>query len=102
MAATGRNGKTPEQGTNWTFTLPGETLGNLIVPPNPKTPNCTSNGASSLMSPGVWGLSSYHPGGANVLFCDGSVKFLKDSTSRNTLWALGSRAQGEVISADSY
>jgi prepilin-type N-terminal cleavage/methylation domain-containing protein/prepilin-type processing-associated H-X9-DG protein len=102
MQATGRNGKTPEQGANWTFTLPGETLGNLIAPPNPATPNCTSNAASSLMSPGVWGLSSYHPGGANILMCDGSVKFLKNSTNRNTLWALGSRAQGEVISADSY
>jgi prepilin-type processing-associated H-X9-DG protein len=102
MAATGRNGKTPEQGANWTFTLPGESIGNLIVPPNPPTPNCTSNAASSLMSPGVWGLSSYHPGGANILMCDGSVKFLKDSTNRITLWALGSRAQGEIISADSY
>jgi prepilin-type processing-associated H-X9-DG protein len=54
------------------------------------------------MSPGVWGLSSYHSGGANILMCDGSVRFLKDSTSRNTLWALGSRAQGEVIDASSY
>jgi hypothetical protein len=34
--------------------------------------------------------------------CDGSVKFLKDSTNLQTIWALGSRAQGEVISADSY
>jgi prepilin-type processing-associated H-X9-DG protein len=45
---------------------------------------------------------SYHPGGANFTFCDGSVKFLKDSTNLMTIWALGSRAQGEVISADSY
>jgi hypothetical protein len=33
---------------------------------------------------------------------DGSVKFLKDSTSLQAMWALGSRAGGEVISADSY
>jgi prepilin-type processing-associated H-X9-DG protein len=102
MAATARNGKTPEQGTNWTFTLPGESLGNLILPPNPQTVNCTSNAASSLMSPGVWGLSSYHPGGANVLMSDGSARFLKNSTNMNTIWAIGSRAQGEIISADSY
>jgi prepilin-type processing-associated H-X9-DG protein len=54
------------------------------------------------MSPGVWGLSSFHPGGASALFGDGSVRFLKDSTNRNTLWAIGSRAQGEIVSADSY
>ena len=50
----------------------------------------------------MWNLSSYHPGGCNVLFGDGSVKFLKDTVSLPTMWALGSRAQGEVLSADSY
>jgi hypothetical protein len=34
--------------------------------------------------------------------CDGSVRFLKDSISNQTLWALGSIAQGEIVSADSY
>jgi hypothetical protein len=34
--------------------------------------------------------------------CDGSVKFLKDSTSQPIIWALGSRAYGEVVSADAY
>jgi hypothetical protein len=34
--------------------------------------------------------------------CDGSVRFLKDSISYQTLWALGSIAQGEIISSDSY
>jgi prepilin-type processing-associated H-X9-DG protein len=50
----------------------------------------------------MWTLSSFHPGGCNVLMCDGSVKFLKDSTNLQTIWALGSRAQGEVLSADAY
>jgi hypothetical protein len=30
------------------------------------------------------------------------VRFLKNSTNLTTIWALGSRAQGEVISADAY
>ena len=102
VAATARNGKTPECGTDWALCLPGLTLGNLVMPPNPKYPYCSGNAGASLMSPGVWGLSSYHPGGANVLICDGSVRFLKDSTNQTTVWALGSRAQGEVISSDSY
>ncbi|MFM7129238.1 MAG: H-X9-DG-CTERM domain-containing protein [bacterium] len=38
----------------------------------------------------------------NVLFADGSVKFIKDSVNAGTWRALGTIAGGEVISADSY
>jgi prepilin-type N-terminal cleavage/methylation domain-containing protein/prepilin-type processing-associated H-X9-DG protein len=97
-----RSNKTAAQGECWGYILPGYTLGNVLLGPNPKSPNCSSNGASSLEAPGLWGLSSRHPGGANVLLCDGSVRFLKDSVGLQVLWAIGSRAQGEVVSADAY
>ena len=45
---------------------------------------------------------SWHPGGANVLFGDGSVHFMKNSISPLTWVQLGSINGGEVISADSY
>jgi len=45
---------------------------------------------------------SYHPGGVNALFADGSVKLLKNTVATNVYWGLGTRAGGEVISADSY
>jgi prepilin-type N-terminal cleavage/methylation domain-containing protein/prepilin-type processing-associated H-X9-DG protein len=45
---------------------------------------------------------SYHPGGVNVLFCDGSVKFIKDSVSLPAFRALSTMRGGEVISADAY
>jgi len=48
------------------------------------------------------GFASLHPGGANFAFCDGSVRFLKQSIAINVQAALGSRAGGEVISADAY
>ena len=49
-----------------------------------------------------YAVSSNHPGGANILMADGSVRFIKDSVSRLTWWALGTRNGGEVISSDSY
>ena len=48
------------------------------------------------------GAKSNHPGGANFLFADGSVKFLKDSTALPVYCALGSRKGGEAISAENY
>jgi prepilin-type N-terminal cleavage/methylation domain-containing protein/prepilin-type processing-associated H-X9-DG protein len=48
------------------------------------------------------GASSYHSGGVNVGFLDGSVHFVKDSVSFQTWGALATRAGGEVIDASSY
>ena len=45
---------------------------------------------------------SYHPGGVNALFGDGSVRFIKSSVDGMTWRALGTIAGGEVISRDQY
>jgi prepilin-type N-terminal cleavage/methylation domain-containing protein/prepilin-type processing-associated H-X9-DG protein len=45
-------------------------------------------------------IYSEHPGGANVLFCDGSVHFLPDNLDVNVIYALATRAGGEQIPAD--
>ena len=44
-------------------------------------------------------LGSKHPGGCNVLMCDGSVSFLSENMELATLKALASRASGEVIAS---
>ena len=95
---------TSDLGMGWAFGLPSYTIGNVLQAPNPKTPNCSVATVSSntVANPGMWTLSSRHPGGANVLLADGSVRFLKDGTNVQTVWSLGSRAQGEVVSADAY
>src|SRR5262249_24064274 len=100
--ATKRSNKTAILGADWAISLHGHSLGNILLAPNPKSPNCTTNGAASLLAPGMYTLSSAHPAGANVLLTDGSVKFLKDSTNVQVIWGLGSRDQGEIISADAY
>jgi prepilin-type processing-associated H-X9-DG protein len=51
---------------------------------------------------GQWAFQSLHPGGANFAFADGSVKFIKQTISDQAYQALGTRAGGEVISADAY
>jgi prepilin-type N-terminal cleavage/methylation domain-containing protein/prepilin-type processing-associated H-X9-DG protein len=103
-APANRAGNTVCLGQNWAIGLIGFTLGNLLLPPNAPYPSCSTNVQSQggLEAPAILGLSSLHPGGANVLMCDGSVKFLKSSLNQVTLWAIGSRNQGEVVSADSY
>src|SRR5262249_36217113 len=47
-------------------------------------------------------LASFHPGGVNCLFGDGSVRFVKDSVNLVTLRGLVSLSGGEVLSADQY
>jgi prepilin-type processing-associated H-X9-DG protein len=50
----------------------------------------------------IEGLGSFHPGGFNALFGDGSVRFLKTSVASETINGLATRNGGEVIGADSY
>ena len=45
---------------------------------------------------------SRHPGGANMLFADGSVHFLKNTINPIPWRALATRNMGELISADQY
>ncbi|WZO98928.1 DUF1559 domain-containing protein [Isosphaeraceae bacterium EP7] len=47
-------------------------------------------------------IFSFHPGGANVVFADGSVKFLKDTTSIVVLRSLITAKGGEVVSSDAF
>jgi prepilin-type N-terminal cleavage/methylation domain-containing protein/prepilin-type processing-associated H-X9-DG protein len=102
--AADRTNHTSTLGEAWAMGIMGFTMGNVLLPPNPKYPNCSISTVASntLENPGMIGLSSFHPGGANILMADGSVKFLKDTTSNQTVWKLGSRDQGEVISSDEY
>jgi prepilin-type processing-associated H-X9-DG protein len=53
-------------------------------------------------APYCYGFRSQHPGGMNAAFCDGSVRFLKNSINQNVYRAISTRARGEVISSDAY
>ena len=81
-------------GAMWVSGQPAMTRYIHVMPPN--TWSCRSGLQIAHVA------NSRHPGGVNVLFCDGSVKFIKSSISVPTWWALGTRAGGEVISSDQY
>jgi hypothetical protein len=53
-------------------------------------------------TPRVCAFGSLHPGGAKFAMPDGSVRFIKESISQQPYRALGTRAGGEVVSADAY
>ncbi len=44
---------------------------------------------------------SFHPGGMNAAACDGSVRFIKESTAISVIQAFVSKDSGEIISSDS-
>jgi prepilin-type N-terminal cleavage/methylation domain-containing protein/prepilin-type processing-associated H-X9-DG protein len=77
---------------------------NHVSPPNGLT--CVAQGAE--VNGGVGQIidtltpTSNHPGGVNVAFCDGSVRFVRDQISTQVWWGLGSRNGAEIISSDSY
>ena len=84
-------------------------LGNLMcgafAPINYKTP-WPQGGAGAPSSASQWyvyqdqrlnAIGSSHTGGANVVFADGSVRFMSDSTPQTVLALYCMRADGQVI-----
>jgi len=84
------------QGMQYYRQLPMTATYSHTVPPNYKGYDC---GSSNFFAAHI-AARSYHSGGANALNADGSVHFIKDSINPATWRAVGSRAGGEIISAD--
>ena len=51
---------------------------------------------------GVDDFHSLHAGGCNFAFCDGSIRFIKDTINPQVFSYLATRAGGEVISGDAF
>jgi prepilin-type processing-associated H-X9-DG protein len=79
-----------------------------VLPPN--TPVLYSNPADGQIYDVDWfggiiyyyasvNSRSYHSGGVNALFMDGSVRFVSNSIPQLTWRALGTRNGGEVVGA---
>ena len=86
VALQGESGLDPEGGGALTLAHTGEGHG----------PNSPSGLAHADQ---YWSL---HPGGANFLFADGSVRFIKEQVGFRIFQALATRSGAEVLSADSF
>ncbi len=91
-----------QRGENWAHGCTGMTLFNTIVTPNAYNDSWADCGLDYSARAVLSNADSYHPGGVNCAMADGSVRFIKDSINQLAWWSLGTRAGGEVISADSY
>jgi prepilin-type processing-associated H-X9-DG protein len=94
------------KGAYWAYDNGGFALFNTIVPPSSNQFTfawCQVASSSQAAADGDYmNTSSNHSGGCNFLFCDGGVRFIKSSIAINMYWALGTKANGEIISSDSY
>jgi prepilin-type N-terminal cleavage/methylation domain-containing protein/prepilin-type processing-associated H-X9-DG protein len=93
------------RGIFWEVGSLGMTMFNTIATPNSSLApwgDCRYTGGGYPNDATFANVNSNHPGGVNVMMADGSVHFIKNSINQYTWWALGTRADGEVISSDSY
>jgi prepilin-type N-terminal cleavage/methylation domain-containing protein/prepilin-type processing-associated H-X9-DG protein len=61
----------------------------------------THPGPCMINCSNFYSIYSFHTGGANALYGDGSVRFLRQSVSATIAAALVTRSGGEVVNADS-
>jgi prepilin-type processing-associated H-X9-DG protein len=93
---------TTNRGEHWFKGVQGASMFNTVVTPNSQQYPWGYCGTEDYDADQFYKANSYHPGGVNFLFADGSLRFLKASINQQTYLALGTRANGELISSDSY
>jgi prepilin-type N-terminal cleavage/methylation domain-containing protein/prepilin-type processing-associated H-X9-DG protein len=90
------------RGNFWFHGTQAQTMFNTVIPPNSEQYPWAFCSSAAIGDAEFVTANSNHPGGVNILMADGSVRFAKDSINQPTWWALGTKANGEVVSADSY
>lgn len=91
------------RGTSWQMSLPyyaNYQMYNHVGAPNSRS---CSNIPVDQIGLDVYGSSaatSFHPNGVNVGMSDGSVRFMKETISLPTWWAVGTRNGNETINSN--
>jgi prepilin-type processing-associated H-X9-DG protein len=80
------------KGYTWMHGELGRTLYNHCLGVNDHT--CTNGG---LVQHGAWTAGSLHSGGANVVFVDGHVSFIRQEMDLSVWHAIGSMDGNEIV-----
>lgn len=80
----------------WIRSVPYSVVTNGYLTPNSRLPDVNVHGR------GWFAPRSLHTGGAQVAWCDGSVRMISDSIDRSTQWAIFSRNGGEIANSDAF
>ena len=83
----------------WPFAAYSSTMYNHVAPPNWSGQDC-GNWSAIPDTPGehaIVSVRSYHPGGVNVCFMDGSATFFSESIDLQVWRAFGTRANGDRV-----
>ncbi len=86
------------RGQEYYRAIPSEAFYSHTITPNSTYYDCANSGFSCAHI----AARSYHAGGVNVGFIDGSIRFIKNTINPATWSALGTIGNGEIISADQY
>ena len=106
--ARGRAGGPTARHRFWRWADPGCAFGtsgqpnNKGLPTNEGTPWPTTSATAGNQAGPNEEPYSYHPGGVNALFGDGSVRFVKDSINLVAFRSILTLAGGETVSSDQY
>jgi prepilin-type processing-associated H-X9-DG protein len=86
----------------WAYTNNGNGYCTTLIPINYDT--CNANAPDPCHRSCTWntdvGFKSAHPGGAQFLFGDGSVRFLNESIDHQSYQYLGAKADGNLVSPE--
>jgi prepilin-type processing-associated H-X9-DG protein len=91
------NGWLLNKGSSWWDGNYQNALYNQYLPPNADRPDCIV-----YHNPGWKAARSFHPGGVNVLYCDGHAAFAKNTVTLSIWQAIATRAGGEVVSGQAF
>lgn len=80
-------------GCTWFISSTRFTLYTHDLAPNHSVPDCAYSGISPPL--GIFTARSFHPGGVNVLFMDGGVRFLTNDIGRTAWLGMGTRAASD-------
>jgi len=97
-------------GPYWGSGVHTSTHGRVLAPSDADGPYFTPNAPWKVSGTNLnlgkllyaWALGSKHPGGMNICFGDGSVKFIKNSISLSTWYSIHTIAGKEIVSADAF